>query len=100
VEQVHGAADEFMKTYTGIDIYQLPDAKLRDYMSIKTMHTLLYLIGLFFVLALVILEETIGLLSIIGRVFACLLCIDLSGKKHDFERKLDKFNKVEPVNVP
>jgi hypothetical protein len=44
-------------------------------------------------------EESLGIFSKLGRIIACLLCIDVSGSSADFERKLDKLNTVEPMNL-
>ena len=88
-----------MREYIGIDITEIPETYTKEYMSIKSTHTLAYIAGLVAFIGIIILEEFLGLFSKIGRIIACLLCIDISGQSADFERKLDKLNSVEPVNL-
>lgn len=78
---------------------EIPDTHIRDYMSIKSSHTLAYINGVLGFISIIFLEEFLGVFSKIGRILACLLCIDVSGSAADFERKLDKLNSVEPVNL-
>ena len=79
MREIEAFVQNLILEYTGYNIDAIPENYTKDYISIKSSHTLSYIAGLLGFIAILIIEEFLGIFSKIGRIIACLLCIDLSG---------------------
>lgn len=80
--------DKLFKYLSGIKLRQITQEiddvdELDDYVTFSTGHIILYCLGLFLILIIVILEEVFGFLSYVGECFAFLTNMDDLKERHD-----------------